>query len=234
MCGRFTLTIHQFESVVEALEATIEAALLESYRPRFNIAPGNEHWMVRSEEGRRCIVPARWGLVPRWAKDPSVGYKMINARAETLAERPAYRDAFLKRRCVLPADGFYEWHGDKGQRRPIWFHRPDRPLLLMAGLYEGWQDPDSGECRTTFTIITTAASPPVAAIHPRMPALLNRESIDEWLQGDRPGELLQPAPPGTLIGRPASRRVNSPANDDPACLEADDDEAEPTGQLSLL
>ncbi|MBW2522981.1 MAG: SOS response-associated peptidase [Deltaproteobacteria bacterium] len=234
MCGRFTLTIHQFESVLEALDATIEAVHLDSYRPRYNIAPGTEHWMLRSEEGRRSIVPARWGLVPRWAKDPNVGYKMINARAETLAERPAYRDAFRKRRCVLPADGFYEWHGDKGNRRPIWFSPSDGPLLLMAGLFEGWQHRQRDETLTTFTIITTAASPPVAEVHHRMPALLAPEQVEAWLVGDRPGELLRPARPGALVAKPASRRVNSPANDDPSCLEPDDEEVEAAGQLSLL
>lgn len=237
MCGRFTLTIHQFESVVEALDATIDATLLGIHRPRYNIAPGNEHWLLRSDEGARAFVRGTWGLVPHWAKDPKVGYKMINARAETLETRPAFRQAYRKRRCVLPADGFYEWHGAKGERRPIWFHAPDRSLLLMAGLYEGWRDPVTGETRTTFTIVTTAAGPPVVEIHQRMPALLTKESVDAWLHGESPGELLRPAPPDALEGHPASRRVNSPANDDPECLEPDEPH-EPDvgagGQLSLL
>lgn len=234
MCGRFTLTIHQFEAVVEALGATVVGAGPEAYRPRYNIAPGSEHWMLLSEERRRALVPARWGLVPPWAKSPDVGYKLINARAETLAERPAFRSAYAARRCVVPADGFYEWHGDKGNRRPIWFHHADRTLLRMAGLYERWQPADGGAPLVTFTIVTTEAAPPVAAVHTRMPALLEPKSVDAWLHGDHPDELLRPTSPGTLAARPASRRVNSPKNDDPRCLDPDDDEVAAAAQLSLL
>lgn len=235
MCGRFTLTIHHFEDVVASLGAAVDPAALAGYRPRYNIAPGQPHWILRSEASRRELVGAFWGLINHWATDPSVGCRQINARAETLAQRPAFRDALAKRRCVLPADGFYEWHGPKSDRRPIWFHAPDRSLLLMAGLYEDWREPDSGQLRTTFTIITTDASEPVKAIHHRMPALLESEQIDRWLSGDEPGALLGPAPADRLVGQPASRRVNKPANDDPDCLVADEPpRPEPEAQLDLF
>jgi len=220
MCGRFTLTIHHFGSVVESLEAVIDPELLPSYRPRYNIAPGQRHWILRSQTARREVVPADWGLINSWSKDPAVAYRQINARAETVAERPAFRQAFQKRRCLLPADGFYEWRGPQKAREPHWFHAPDRSLLLLAGLYEGWTDPSTGEVKTTFTIITTEANEVVQPVHDRMPVLIGRDRIDSWLTGDQPGELLKPAPVKVLTSQPASSRVNSVRNDDSECLVA--------------
>jgi putative SOS response-associated peptidase YedK len=232
MCGRFTLTIHHFGDVVESLAAAIEPELLDSYRPRYNIAPGQQHWILRCEAGRREIVPADWGLINHWSKDPSVAYKQINARAETLSQRPAYRAAFRSRRCLLPADGFYEWRGPRGKREPMWFHPPGGGLLLLAGLYEGWLDKETGEVRTTFTIVTTGANELVKPVHDRMPAIVAQDRIDDWLIGDRPGDLLGPAPADMLVSQPASPRVNKVANDDPDCLSADDPQL--PKQMSLL
>jgi putative SOS response-associated peptidase YedK len=232
MCGRFTLTIHHFGSVIESLEAVIEPELLAGYRPRYNVAPGQQHWILRSESGRREIVPADWGLINSWSKDPAVAYRQINARAETAAERPAFRQAFQKRRCLCPADGFYEWCGPRKAREPHWFHAPDRSLLLFAGLYEGWTDPSTGELKTTFTIITTEANDVVRPVHDRMPVLIGRDRIDSWLTGDRPGELLKPAPVKVLTSQAASSRVNSVRNDDPECLVAGATGTE--GQLKLF
>jgi putative SOS response-associated peptidase YedK len=222
MCGRFTLTVHQFGEVVAALGAEIDPELLAYYRPRYNIAPGDSHWILRAKDQRRVFLPADWGLINHWSKDASAAFKQINARAETLAQRPAYRDAFASRRCVLPADGFYEWRGPKGQREPLWFHAPDRSLILMAGLYENWTDPDTGELRRTFTIVTTDANELVRPIHDRMPALIAPDRIDEWLSGSDPSSLLAPAAAKALRFDPASPRVNSAKNDDPGLLDPDD------------
>jgi putative SOS response-associated peptidase YedK len=240
MCGRFTLTIHQLGDVVAALNAVIEESLLSEYRPRYNVAPGDRHWLLRSARAsgkpsdarRREIIPADWGLINHWSKDPSIAFKQINARAETLTQRPAWRDAFRSRRCILPADGFYEWRGPKGAREPLWFHRPDRGLLLFAGLYDGWVDPDTGEVRKTFTIITTTPNELVEPIHDRMPVIIDPEHIDQWLGGAEPAALLAPPPASLLEFHPASPRVNSARNDDPECLDPDDPNVKK--QLSLF
>jgi putative SOS response-associated peptidase YedK len=234
MCGRFTLTVERLEQVAESLQAFVDEQWLQTYRPRYNVAPGNRHWVLRSGAARREIVPAFWGLVNSWAEDPAVGFRQINARAETLATRPAWRSAFKHRRCVVPADGFYEWHGPKKERRPLWFHAPDRALLLLAGLYEDWSSPSTGEVRTTFTIITTPAAEPVVRIHDRMPALLEPEVVDAWLGGSEPSRQLRRARPAELVAAPASRRVNSPAHDDALCLEPDAEPPEPERQRKLF
>jgi putative SOS response-associated peptidase YedK len=171
----------------------------------------------------RELLRARWGLINHWAKDAKIGYRQINARSETLEKRPAFRDAFKKRRCAVPADGFFEWTGPKEQRQPIWFHRPDGGLLLFAGLYESWQ-PAPDEWEPTFTIITTDANATLVPVHNRMPVILPDEVVDDWLhprQDDLAAlsGLLVPARDGVLVGTPVSLRVNSVKNDDPACLE---------------
>jgi putative SOS response-associated peptidase YedK len=232
MCGRFTLTVHGLDEIAEALDATVDPTLFESYRPRYNVAPGDTHWIVRMKEGRREIEPADWGLINHWSADPAVAFKQINARAETLSQRPAFREAFRSRRCVLPADGFYEWRGPRGAREPLWFHAPDRSLLLFAGLYESWHNPDTGEWRRTFTIVTTAANQLVEPIHDRMPAIIARADLDAWLAGEQPAELLVPAANDLLEHQPASPRVNTAEHDDPDLL----DENDPRGhrQMSLF
>ncbi len=161
--------------------------------------------------------------------------RQINARAESLEERPAYREAFRTARCLVPADGFYEWTGQRESRRPFWFHRPDDALVMFAGLFAEAQLP--GELRPTisFTIVTTPASDPVSQIHDRMPAILEDErAADDWLARDQSSErlraLLRPAPAETLVARAVSRRVNAVAVDDPSCLA----EAEAETQGALL
>lgn len=232
MCGRFTLTVHQLGDVVEQLDASIDEAFLDAYRPRYNVAPGEQHWLLRSKEGRRQILPADWGLINHWSKDPRVAYKQINARAETLAERPAYRDAFRSRRCLIPADGFYEWRGPKGQREPLWFHPADGGLLLLAGLYEGWMDPVTGEVKKTFTIVTTEPNELVRPIHDRMPAIVPATRIDAWLVGEAPEKVLGPAEEGALVMHPASPRLNRAGEDDPDLLDPDDPQVKK--QMSLF
>jgi putative SOS response-associated peptidase YedK len=175
------------------------------------------------EYENREALRARWGLINHWAKDAKVGYRQINARAETLDKRPAFRDAFKKRRCAVPADGFFEWTGPKGARQPYWFHREDNGLILFAGLYESWQ-PTPDEWEPTFTIITTDANTTLEPVHDRMPVILPDEAVDEWLFARRsdPTELkglLVPAANDLLVGTPVSPRVNSIKHDDPTCLE---------------
>jgi putative SOS response-associated peptidase YedK len=205
---------------------------LAAYRPRYNVAPGDRHYVLRVKAGEREVIAADWGLINHWSKDPSVAFKQINARAEGIAERPAWRDAFVSRRCVVLADGFYEWRGPKGAREPLWFHRPDAALMLFAGLYEGWLDPTTGDVKKTFTVVTTTPNPLVAPIHDRMPAIVAERDIDAWLTGSEPAKLLAPAPPESMAMHPASPRVNTAVNDDPMCLDADDPMAR--RQLSLF
>lgn len=221
MCGRYTLTYRQAEQL--ALELGVPIEQLADYEPRYNIAPTDPHWIVRMKYEDRELLPARWGLVNSWTKDRKRAAQQINARAETLASRPAFKEAFSKRRCVVPADGFFEWVGPKGDRKPIWFHRPDGGLILFAGLYESWR-PEPDRWERTFTIITTDANQVVERVHDRMPVILPEEQVDEWLyseNGDREAlrALLVPARAELLIATPVSPRANSVKNDDPSVLE---------------
>lgn len=221
MCGRMTLSRRDAADVAAELEAELEAPDARAFRPRYNVAPANLHWIVRDEGGRRRLRPAAWGLSGRPAG------LVINARAETLGERRMFREALARRRCVVPADGFFEWQDEKGKRRPIWFHAPDGALLQMAGLWEPGEDG-----RPSFTVITTAANEVVAAVHDRMPALLPGARVREWLE--RPAlDLLCPAATTALVGRPVSLRANDAANDDAGVLEPPEPEA-PARQLRLL
>jgi putative SOS response-associated peptidase YedK len=220
MCGRFTLTRRDSQQL--ALELGVSADALAGYRPRYNIAPTDQHWIVRAKYEDRELLPAMWGLVNSWAKDKKRAAQQINARAETLESRPGFKDAFRKRRCVVPADGFFEWVGTKNTRQPIWFHRPDSGLLLFAGLYESWQ-PKPGEWERTFTIVTTDANEIVGRVHDRMPVILSDEKADAWMlpSGDV-GSLqrfLVPSPDKLLIATAVSPRANSVKNDDPDVLE---------------
>jgi putative SOS response-associated peptidase YedK len=222
MCGRFTLTWKERERLAEELGVNVEEISDADYKPRYNIAPTDPHWIVRMRLEDREILPAKWGLVNSWAKDARRAAAQINARAETLATSGAFRDAFAHRRCVVPADGFFEWVGGGKDRRPIWFHRPDGKLILFAGLYESWRaTPDNWQ--RTFTIITTEPNRLVSPIHDRMPVILNDEAIDRWLDPreedtDLLRAVLAPAPENLLVTLAVSQRVNSVKNDDEACL----------------
>ncbi|MFN0145829.1 MAG: SOS response-associated peptidase [Dehalococcoidia bacterium] len=221
MCGRFTLTYPDHDLLAEELGVPVES--LASYRPRFNIAPTDEHFILRIKTEAPELLPARWGLVNTWAKDRKDAAKRINARSETVATTPAFRDAFEKRRCVVPSDGFYEWRREGKERLPFRFHRADGRLLLMAGLYESWQ-PRPGEWERTFTILTTAANDVVGQLHDRMPVILDHAAAARWMFRTTPAEelapLLVPAPPGALVMTAVSQRVNSVANDDPSVLDS--------------
>ncbi len=222
MCGRFTLTVHHLGGVASQLEALWDEGLAQHYRPRYNVAPGDVHWIVRSEAGRRHLVPARWGLINHWAKDAAAAYRQINARSETLAQRPAFREAYRARRCVVPADGFYEWHGSKHARQPVWFHARAGGVLWLAGLYEGWQNPQTQQKVCTFTIITTAANAVVGQVHHRMPVIVPTARVADWLVGEAPAAVLGAAADDVLSMQPASARVNSTQHDDPQLLDVND------------
>lgn len=218
MCGRFTLRI---DGELVSIEWGWTKRL--PTHPRFNIAPTQPVWAVRYEEGEARPVELRWGLIPSWAKDPSIGNRMINARAETLLEKPAFRQAFAKRRCLVLADGFYEWQGrGKGPKQPFWFRRADGGLLTFAGLWERWVTPD-GEPVETCTIITTGCNETLRPVHNRMPAIIAPADRPLWLDCTNPvsavAPMLVPAPDDLLVATPVSAAVNSPANDNPALIE---------------
>jgi putative SOS response-associated peptidase YedK len=222
MCGRFTLTTGDYRAVAEALEAEIEPQDASAYRPRWNVAPGDRSFIVRLEDDRRRLVPATWGLPGTHAQRPE-GH--INARSETAHARPAFRDAFVAGRCVIPADGFYEWTGPKDHRLPVWYHAPSG-VIALAGLFTEHVDPRTGEVSSRFAILTTAANDLVAPVHDRMPVILDRGAVGEWLRPidpahpsiDRLRALLVPAPPDALVATEVSSRANHVAHDDPACV----------------
>jgi putative SOS response-associated peptidase YedK len=193
-------------------------------RPRFNIAPTDPHFIVTSEFERRKAQPARWGLMNRSARDNRSASQCINAKAETLEQRPTFREAFLRRRCVIPAGGFYEWTGSKARRQPLWIHPRAGGLMLFAGLYESWY-PEKDRAEVTFTIVTCAANAALAEIHDRMPVVLDEQAAEDWMNPRERDplslkQLLVPAPDDLLAIRPASPLVNSVKNEGPALLEA--------------
>jgi putative SOS response-associated peptidase YedK len=193
---------------------------------RYNVAPQQTVGVVRRADagkgGERFLDGYRWGLVPFWAKEPGIGNKMINARAETLAEKPSFRNALTRRRCLIPADGFYEWDKLGGTRQPSHFRRRDGGLFAFAGLWEEWRDPAAGDDAPplrTCTIITTTPNETVGRVHDRMPVILLPEDEAFWLDAEvrRPDDLLPllaPYPDELMDAYPVSRRVNSPAADD--------------------
>ncbi len=229
------MTEEQLELLAEDLGVPVES-LPPQARVRYNIAPTDEHFIVREKNEVREVVPARWGLVNSWAKDAKRAAMQTNARAETIERTPAFREAFQKRRCLVPATGFFEWVGPKEARQPIWFHRPDERLVFFAGLYESWM-PAPGTWQRTFTIITTDANEVVARIHDRMPAVLTGEAAGLWIDPNRPDPhallgLLGPAPEGLLVARRVSPLVNSVKNDFAAVLE-EAGPPEPPGEANL-
>jgi putative SOS response-associated peptidase YedK len=221
MCGRFTMTRRDRHELAAMLG--IPESELGDYTPRFNIAPTQPHFVLKTRYESREAMRATWGLVNSWAKDASRASMCINAKAETVEKLPSFREAFEKGRCVVPADGFYEWRGPKARREPLWIHPADGALLLFAGLFEAWQ-PQLGEWRTTFTIITTTANRTIEAIHNRMPVILDEAGAADWMNGREPDplslkRLLAPAPDDLLVLRPASPLVNCVKNEGPELLE---------------
>jgi len=216
MCGRYELHT-QPAAIALAFGLAHEPAL----RARYNIAPMQMVPIVRTNaSGERELVEMRWGLVPRWAKDPSMGARMINARAVTVAERPAFRNAFQRHRCLLPADGFYEWRTGASGKQPMHIARRDEQPFGLAGLFERWRSPE-GEVLDTCTILTTAANRTLRAVHERMPVIIAPVDYARWLDPantDVTG-LLAPAPDDALRAHAVSTRVNAVRNDDASLLE---------------
>lgn len=218
MCGRYTQTIN-----ADALMARfgVERVLLD-VEPRYNVAPTQTAPVVAQEDGKRTLKGMRWGLVPPWAKDIKIGAQLLNARAETLAEKAAFRTALRKRRCLVPASGFYEWQKTLSGKQPFHIHLPEYQPFAFAGLWEEWKQPD-GTPLHTYTIITTGANSLMAPIHDRMPVILRPEDEARWLElpGTDPVpllELLRPYPEGELIATPVSSRVGKVGNDDAECI----------------
>ena len=222
MCGRYA-----FFSPAEAVKRTFALDFSPELKPRYNIAPTQSVPALRVvEEGARKLVMLHWGLVPRWAKERAIGNRMINARSETLAEKPAYRDAFRRRRCLVLADGWYEWQAAAGGKRP-WFVRLRDPRpIAFAGLWERWKDPAGAEMLESCTIVTTDASESIRKIHDRMPVVLPEQSWDRWMDPaytdtEALSKTLGPYNSKALQAWQVSRLVNAPKNEGAKLIEAE-------------
>jgi putative SOS response-associated peptidase YedK len=216
MCGRFTLRARP-QAVAEAFEL-LE---LSDLSPRYNIAPTQPVASVRldPDRGGRVLVWQRWGLIPSWARDPSIGNRMINARAETVATKPAFRNAFAARRCLIVADGYYEWQKTAEGKQPYFIHRRDDAPFAFAGLWERWGPERLESC----TIITTAANASMRSLHDRMPVILQPADYSRWLDpavrdGEALASVLRPARDDLLAADPVQPVVNNPRNDVPECV----------------
>jgi len=239
MCGRFTLTrpdrLLDAHEGIEGVGDHGEIALPGDLRPRYNIAPSQPVLVLPNTEPPGLALH-RWGLIPHWASNETAGHRMINARAETLASKPAFRQAFVRRRCLVLADGFYEWQVLGRAKTPIYIRRRDRRPFAFAGLWEVWRPPGR-EPIQSCTIVTTEPCPLLAPIHDRMPVILRPEHVAPWIASTRRdpeqlAPLLAPIDEGLLETYPVSKLVNTPAFDDPACIERAD--APLPGQPSLF
>lgn len=236
MCGRFSLT-----ATLEELQRLFGFEERPNPAPRTNIAPTQDIGIIRREDdGKYHWRGVRWGLVPSWAKEASIGARMINARAETLAEKPVFRGAFARRRCLIPADGFYEWKAGEGGKQPYRITLDDGRPFAFAGLWEAWHDPAGKARLESCSLVTTEAAPAIRDIHPRMPVILEGEAFAPWLDPEARKEALQALLKpyaGALRAYPVSTAVNKVANDSLALLEplAEDTLREDgRGQFSLL
>ena len=217
MCGRYTLK----SPVSELAERFDIEEPPSSITPSYNIAPTQQVATVLAENGKRKLEMLHWGLIPSWAKEPEVGNRMINARAETVAVKPSYRKAFQERRCLILADGFYEWQKTDNGKQPFYIRMEDESPFAFAGLWESWHN---GREIRSCTIITTAPNELAAPIHNRMPVILHPEDYEMWLDPDFDEReplttLLKPFPADVMEAYPVSRRVNKPSNNEPGCIE---------------
>jgi putative SOS response-associated peptidase YedK len=216
MCGRYTLSTPAGRLAEEfELDSAVEIS------PSYNVAPTQQVAAVLEDEDGRRLEMLRWGLVPFWADNPGIGTRMINARSETAPEKPSFRRAFRGRRCLIAADGFYEWKRENGGKQPYYFRMQDGRPFAFAGLWESWEKGD-GALRTC-AILTTRANPVLEGIHERMPVILPSDAYNAWLDSDADreelGELMIPYPGDDLETYPVSRFVNSPRNNDERCIE---------------
>lgn len=218
MCGRYTITSSEV-----ALQGELDlVGLPVDYRPRYNIAPTQPVLALVARDGEFRAGWLRWGLIPYWAKDPAIGNRLINARGETVHEKPSFRTAFEQRRCLIVADGFYEWRREGTAKVPVWIHRQDRRPFTFAGLWDRWQGAD-GEQIVSCTIVTTEANDFLRPIHERMPVILPKDERLQWVDptADRSSlrALLRSYEADDLRYHAVSTLVNSPANDLPECIE---------------
>jgi putative SOS response-associated peptidase YedK len=215
MCGRLT------QSSKSADYARLfDAVTRLDARPSYNLAPSQPITICRMN-GERSLLQVRWGLIPHWAKEAKTGYSMINARAETMADKPAYRAAFKKRRCLIPTDGFYEWHAGGSRKQPYFIHRSDRRPFALGGIWEHWEK--EGEIIESCAIIVTTANQVLAPIHDRMPVIIDPEDFERWLDPEQDGKaltgLLAPHDEEGYEAYPIGTAVNKPANNDPSLIE---------------
>jgi putative SOS response-associated peptidase YedK len=217
MCGRYGLIYpDQIPSRFD-----IEGDMVD-YDPHYNIAPGRSNPVVLALSPNHVEL-MQWGFIPHWADDPKIGYSMINARAETVAEKPAFKKAFQFQRCIIPASGFYEWQKDGKEKRPFYIHLKDQEIFGFAGLYSIWKDPDGKEIKS-YTIITTTPNKLMEPIHNRMPVILHKEDEDLWVshdeaEPDRLLPILRPYPTEKMEAYVVSELVNNPRNDIPKIIE---------------
>ncbi len=231
MCGRYA----EFASA-DDLQQVFDLETAPTLPPRYNIAPTQPAPVVLLDpRGRRTLTLLQWGLVPHWAEDTSMAARMINARSETVAGKPAFRDAFRYRRCIVPCSGFFEWQRTAGAKVPHFIRRRDRRVFGLAGLWESWQAPNGTEVHT-YTILTTTPNAEVARLHDRMPVILAPADFARWLEPDTspqssPHDLLRPADDGSLEVFPVATRVNTVANDDATLITRQDPPRDPQMKL---
>ncbi|MEK3884396.1 SOS response-associated peptidase [Paenibacillus sp. PL2-23] len=220
MCGRYTVTVTLEELMLRYM---IEETNVPFHRPKYNVAPGQQVLAVISgSNGKNRLGELKWGLVPPWADDPKIGYMMINARSETAAEKPAFKVPLQRKRCILPADGFYEWKAVQGGKQPMRFTLKTRDLFSLAGLYETWVSP-SGEKLSTCTVLTTRPNELVAPVHDRMPVILRPQHEAAWLSREQQSvpsllSMLEPLPPEEMEVYPVSAAVGNVRNDDESLI----------------
>lgn len=216
MCGRYTLTAEP-----EVIQQAFDLDDVPQMRPRYNIAPTQKVPVITGDAPKQLSF-MQWGLVPSWAKDPSIGSKMINARSETLDRKPSFREAFAKRRCLVPVDGFFEWRKDGNAKYPMYIHLKDRQLFAMAGLWETWKTPE-GDVLQTCTIVTAEPNALVKQFHHRMAVILSPESYATWLDDGTSAEVLKalfaPYSEDQMTAYEVSSIVNNPNNDTPQVIE---------------
>lgn len=213
MCGRFAL-----RTPTKKLATAFQVEEMPTVEARYNIAPTQSILAVRQSEDAREAVLLKWGMIPSWAKDDSMSARLINARSETVTEKPAFREAFKRSRCIIPAAGFYEWQRREGKKQPFFFSLRDERVFGFAGLWDRWKG-EGGKVIESCTILTTESNEVLLPVHERMPVILHPETYDEWLNTDTDTrameslkELLRPYPSSEMTAYPVSARVNSPRN----------------------
>jgi putative SOS response-associated peptidase YedK len=218
MCGRYAITLPP-EAVRQWFQTE---GGLPNWPANYNAAPTNILPVVRQTKEGRELAMMEWGLIPYFSKDGKAGYSTINARAETVREKPTFRGAFERRRCIVPASGYFEWTGPKGDKQPWYFTRADGNPLAFAGLWDRWRSADKAETKESFTIIVTAASKFAGQYHDRMPVILEPESFDLWMKAepDVAAALMAPAAENVLTSRAVSKLVGNVKNNSPELLEA--------------